>query len=345
MNEFATGPHGLNPHYGHCRNPWNPEHITGGSSSGSGAAVAARQVYGALGSDTGGSVRLPAAFCGVTGLKPTQGRVSRHGMLPLSFSTDQAGPLSRTARDCARLLGLIAGPDPRDATTSAEPVPDYEALLERPVAGMRIGVPTNYYYDGIHDDVRAAMEASLAVFRDLGAEVREVDVPDHDILYALSRLVTRSEASTAHAPWLSARAEAYSPQVRSRLSIGLYVPATRYLEALNLRAVILQRLLDDVYGQVDVLHMPGTSFPAPPVAEVDVGDSPGFLELLFGIARCTQPANYLGLPSLCVPAGFAANRLPVSFQLMGRPFGEARLLTLGHAYQQATDWHRRTPAL
>ncbi len=343
MTEFATGPHGLNEHFGHCRNPWNPEHITGGSSSGSGCAVAARLIYGALGSDTGGSVRLPAAFCGVVGLKPTYTRVSRHGMLPLSFSMDQAGPLTRTVRDCARMLGVIAGHDPMDATSSTRPVPDYEAALGRSVKGVRIGVPDDYYYEGIQEDVRRAMDESLEVFRALGAVVRKVSVPDHNLYYALGNLITRTEAAAIHRRWLRDRPHDYEPQALSRLTIGLYVPASRYLEALDLRAVMLQRMMEEVFSQVDVLHVPGTSFPAPTIEAMDVRDSSGFLEVLRSISHCTQPLNYLGLPALSVPAGFAASGLPVALQLVGRPFGEARLLNLGDAYQREAGWHERVP--
>jgi aspartyl-tRNA(Asn)/glutamyl-tRNA(Gln) amidotransferase subunit A len=345
MTEFASGPHGLNSHYGHCRNPWDPRRITGGSSSGPGAAVAARQVYGALGSDTGGSVRLPAAFCGVVGIKPTYGRVSRAGAMQLSFSMDHVGPLTRTVRDCARLLGVVAGHDPLDATSSHAPVPDYEARLGRPIRGVRIGLPGNYYTNGLSEPVRAALQAAQDVFRAQGAELREVSLPDHDLIYALGALITRTEISAVHRRWLTTRPQDYEPQVRARFSIGLYVPGTRYLDALNLRAVLLRRMMEEVYSQVDVLLVPGTSFPAPPIAEVDVGDSPGYLALLASISHCTQPANYLGLPGLVLPAGFAPEGLPVSLQLIGRPFGEARLFNLGDAYQQATDWHTRVPAL
>jgi aspartyl-tRNA(Asn)/glutamyl-tRNA(Gln) amidotransferase subunit A len=343
LTEFATGPHGLNDHHGHCRNPWNPQHITGGSSSGAGAAVAARLVFGALGSDTGGSVRLPAAFCGVVGLKATHSRVSRYGMLPLAFSMDQAGPLARTARDVARLFGIVAGHDPKDPTSSSEPVPDYEGRLGRSVRGLRIGVPRNHYHEGIHPDTQRALAGSLEVFRALGAEVREVTVPDHDLIYPLGTMITRTEAAAIHRRWMAGRPGDYSPQVFGRLAIGLTVPATRYLDALNLRAVLLERMMEEVFSRVDVLHVPGTSFPAPPIEEVDVQDAPGFLELLAAITRCTQPINYLGLPSLAMPAGFSAAGLPVGFQLVGRPFGEARLLNLGDAYQRETDWHTRAP--
>jgi aspartyl-tRNA(Asn)/glutamyl-tRNA(Gln) amidotransferase subunit A len=345
MTEFASGPHGLNQTFGHCRNPWDPERITGGSSSGAGAALAARQVFGALGSDTGGSVRLPAAFCGVVGLKPTYGRVSRAGAMQLSFSMDHVGPLTRTVRDCARLLRIVAGHDPRDTTSSHEPVPDYEALLGRPIRGVRIGLPTNYYTDGLSEPVRTALEAAQVVFRTQGAELQEVSLPDHDLLYVLGALVTRTEISTVHRRWLITRPEDYDPQVRARVSIGLYVPGTRYLDALNLRAAVLERMMAEVYSQVDVLLVPGTSFPAPLIADADVGASPVYLQLLASISHCTQPANYLGLPALALPAGFSPEGVPVSLQLIGRPFGEARLLNLGDAYQQATDWHTRVPPL
>ena len=343
LNEFATGPTGINQHYGNANNPWNPAHITGGSSSGSGAAVASRQVFGALGSDTGGSVRLPAAFCGVTGLKPTQGRVSRAAMLPLSYSMDQAGPLARTARDCARIFGVIAGHDPRDPTSSALPAPDCESLLGRSIQGLRIGVPMNHYREGLHRDVERALDASLEVFRALGAEVTEVRVADHEAIADLSNLIVRTEAAAIHRRWIAERPGDYSDQVRSRIANGLMVPANRYLEALALRAVLLENLMREVFAQVDVLHVPGTPFPAPTQEEMDVGDRPGYLEVIASITRCTLPVNYLGLPSLSVPAGFSGDGLPVAFQLVGRPFAEARLLNLGDAYQQKTDWHTRAP--
>lgn len=342
--EFAVGPTGHNVHYGDCRNPWNAEHIPGGSSSGSGAAVAARLVYGAFGSDTGGSVRLPAAMCGVVGLKPTQTRVSRHGMMPLSFSLDQAGPLARTARDCARLLRIIAGPDGLDSTCSAEPVPDYETELEREGTPVRIGVPSNYFYDLATPEVRRAMEQSLAVFRSLGAEVLPIQVPDHDIIGELGAVVMQSEAATLHRRWLSTRPQDYADQVRARIEPGLYLPATRYLEALDLRAVVLERFMKGVFAHVDVVHAPVLSFPVPTLAETDVKAGPGFRDVIARLTHCTRTINYVGLPALSMPAGFTDNGLPVAFQLIGRPFAEARLLQLGNAFQQATDWHRKSPA-
>ena len=343
MTEFATGPHGLNVHFGNCNNPWGPSHITGGSSSGSGASVAARQVFGALGSDTGGSVRLPSIFCGVTGIKPTQHRVSRANMLPLSYSMDQAGPLARTARDCARILGIIAGHDPLDPTSSTVPVPDYESLLGRELKGTRIGVPSNHYVEGATDEVLAALAAAREIFAGLGAEVVDVTVPDHEIIGDLANMVVRTEAAAIHRRWLSTRPGDYSPQVRARIGTGMTLPATRYLDTLNLRTVVLENMMREVFAKVDVMLTPGALRPAPTQAELDVGDGPGYLEVISAITRCTQPINYLGLPGLCLPAGFSATGLPLSIQLVGRPFGEARLLNMGDAFQQATGWHTKPP--
>ncbi len=217
MSEFAVGPFGHNDHYGSCRNPWNPDHVTGGSSSGAGSSVGGRLVYGALGSDTGGSVRLPAACCGLVGMKPTQTRVSRYGLMGLSFSLDNAGPLTRTVRDNARMLGLIAGADPMDHTASAMPVDDYEAAASAPEAkGLRIAVPANYYYDNAAPEVRDLMQASLKVFEGMGAEIIEVEVPDHHHIRQLGVTVRGPEGTVLHAAWLRDRPQDYGPQVRAR---------------------------------------------------------------------------------------------------------------------------------
>ncbi len=345
MAEFALGPTGHNEHFGHCRNPWNPEHITGGSSSGSGCAVAGRLVYGALGSDTGGSVRIPSAFCGVVGLKPTHGRVSRYGLMPVAFSLDQAGPLARTVRDCARLAAVIAGADSDDPTASGEGVPDYEAGLERSVKGVRIGVPRAYFYDRVTGEVEQAIAAAQEVFRGMGAEVLDVELPDIQALQDVTNIIQAAEAAAVHRKWMAERPGDYSAQVLGRLQPGLYIPATRYLEALELRGVMTERYLSDVFAKVDVLHIPGASFPAPSLAEADVQADPGYREMLFEVARCTRPINFLGLPALGMPMGFSAGGLPLGFQLVGRPFAEGLLLNLGHLYQKETGWHERAPAL
>ncbi len=345
MAEFAANPTGHNDHWGHCRNPWNPQHMTGGSSSGSGSAVGARACYGSLGSDTGGSVRLPAAACGVVGLKPTNGLISRYGVMPRSWSQDTVGPLTRTVADCARITRVIAGADVRDPTCSTLPVPAYEKDLEARMKGLRIGVPANHYYDDVTDDVRRCMEASLAVLSSLGARVIEVPVPDPARIFLLSSTISISEAAVIHGKWMRERPQDYSMYVRSRTEPGFHVPATTYLEALNLRAHYLDEFLRTVYSKVDILHTPVMVMPVPTIAETEPKAAGDVLGLVARITRNTRPTNYLGLPALSVPAGFAGNGLPVAFQLMGRPFSEALLFRAGHLYQRETDWHKRLPVL
>jgi aspartyl-tRNA(Asn)/glutamyl-tRNA(Gln) amidotransferase subunit A len=343
MAEFAFSPTGYNEHYGHAKNPWNPAHVPGGSSSGSGAAVAARIVFGSLGTDTGGSIRHPAAMCGITGLKPTVTRVSRAGAMPLSFSLDCVGPLARTARDCARLLEVIAGADAADATSSTQPVPRYEAALDGNVRGLRIGVPREYYYDPVTLDVAHQLQETLATFRALGATVVDVDVPDINLINTLMHVLMAVEAATVHRKWLQTRRDEYSLQVRSRIEPGLFYPATRYLEALSMRASITQEFVDKAMKGVDVLHLPAVPIPVPTIQESTTGPNVGTVIATAG--HCTRGINYLGLPAIGVPAGFDSKGLPIGFQLVGRPFTEATLLRTADAYQRVTDWHKKKPEL
>jgi aspartyl-tRNA(Asn)/glutamyl-tRNA(Gln) amidotransferase subunit A len=343
MTEFALGPTGHNAWYGACRNPWNVAHVAGGSSSGSGAAVAARLAFGALGSDTGGSVRLPAAANGVLGLKATYARVSRAGVMPLSSSMDHVGPFARTARDCARLLRVIAGHDPADPTSSRRAVSDYEAAIEQDVAGLRVGVPRNHFYDGATPDVRAALDAALRELEGAGMRIVELHVEHAEQMTELSRAVVYSEAAALHGHWLRTRGEDYSPQVRARATTGIAIPAASYLEALQLRPRLLRRYVEQVHSRCDVLFTPTLPIPVPTIAETDVGGSSAMWETIAKMVPCTAPFNYLGVPALSVPAGFTANGLPASFQLVGRPFAEALLLRVAAAYQARTDWHERVP--
>ena len=344
MAEFAYGPTGHNYHYGHCRNPWNPDYITGGSSSGSGSAVAGLAAFAALGSDTGGSIRAPATFCGTSGIKPTWGRVSRHGAMPLSFSMDTVGPLARTVEDCALIMGVIAGPDPLDPTASTRAVPDYMDQLSRSVKGLRIGRPRSYFYDGVDPEIESLMSASLEVFAKLGAEVIDVELPDIEPWNIAGIMLIAAEAAAAHANWLRNRPQDYSEQVRARLELGLGVPAATYIDSLRLRGVALAEFSQKVFGKVDVLHVPSVAFQTPTIKDTDVGGGATMSKVLNSITRLTRPGNYLGLPCLSVQAGFMKSGLPTTMQLIGRQFDEATLFTAGHAYQQATDWHRRTPA-
>ena len=345
MAEFAFGPTGHNYHIGHCRNAWNPDYITGGSSSGSATSVAARANFAALGSDTGGSIRLPAGFCGITGIKPTYGRVSRFGAMPLSYSLDTVGPLARTVADCAAMLQVCAGADPADPTSSDAAVPDYAAALAQPVAGLRIGLPKRYFYENLDPQVEASMRESLRQFASLGARIVEVELPDLDALNASAIMVLAAEAASIHRPWLARRASDYSDQVRSRLEQGLAIPATQYIDALRARAVALAEFNAAVFSRADVLHAPVLSSTTPTIAETDLGGTPALNKMLGHVTRMVRPFNYLGLPVLALPCGFSANGLPIGMQLAGRAFDETTLFALGHAYQQATDWHRRLPAI
>ena len=345
MAEFATGPTGHNEHRGDCRNPWNPDHISGGSSSGSGAAVGGRIAFGALGSDTGGSVRLPAACCGVVGLKPSEGLVSRHGIMELSQTMDTVGPMCRTVRDAARVTQVMAGHDPKDTASVHRPVPDYEAGLGEGIAGIRIGVPQGWFYDLATDEVRTFMEDSLAVLREAGAETVEVSVPDMQRLTDLSNLVFTSEAAALHEPWLKDRPHDYQAQVRKRYEPGLQVPATEYVKALRARTDLLREFTRTVFEEADVLHTPALPFPVPTRSETDVAAGDAMTATIAGISWCTRPTNYLGIPALVIPCGFTGNGLPTAFQLMGPLFSEELLFRIGHAYQCATNWHTREPAL
>ena len=345
MAEFAYGPTGHNVHFGHARNPWNPDYITGGSSSGSGAAVAARAAFAALGSDTGGSIRLPAALCGITGLKVTYGRVSRAGAMPLSYSMDTVGPLARTAEDCALLLAVLAGPDPRDPTTSNEPVPDYVARLAAPVQWMRIGVPRQFFTDDVDAAIAAQLDEARRVFTSLRCELVPIDLPDMAACDVAGTHIIAAESAALHGNWLRTRPDDYSPQVRARLERGLAVPATRYIDAQRYRGVALDDFLVNVFARVDVLHVPCLPIPTPTIAATDVGAGGQMDRTLALLTRFTRPINFLGLPALALPCGFHADGMPIGMQLVGRPFAEDVLLRLGHAFQRATDWHARAPKL
>jgi aspartyl-tRNA(Asn)/glutamyl-tRNA(Gln) amidotransferase subunit A len=346
MAEFAAGPTGHNVHHGHCRNPWDQARITGGSSSGSGASLAARLIYGALGSDTGGSIRLPAAACGVVGMKATYGRVSRAGAVARSWSLDHVGPLTRTVRDNARMLAAIAGHDPEDSTTSEKPVPDYEALLEGGVAGLKIGLALPS--DGpapLDAQIGAAIQAATDTLGQLGARISAVSLPDFTALYRCAEVMVKCEAAAMHRPWMEKTPELYANQVRTRTEAGFLIPATQYIDALRLRAHFVKEFLATSMEGVDAIVLPAISFPIPTLEETDTEDKggPAVLEMVAGFTALTRPFNTLGVPALSVPCGFDRNGAPIGLQLIGRPFDEALLYRIGHAYQGATDFHKKVP--
>ncbi len=344
MAEFAYGPTGHNAHYGPVHNPFGLDHVTGGSSSGSGAAVAARLTYAALGSDTGGSIRVPAHFCGVTGLKTTYGRVSRAGAMPLSQSLDTVGPLAQTAEDCALLLGLIAGPDPEDATASHAPVANYVAATKASLKGLKIGVPSNFYVDDLDKEVARALDDTIATLKSEGAEIMQVELPDQRQLSAACQLLLAVEATAFHKRWLIERPQDYGPQVLMRLQNGLAIPGVTYLETLRWRGPALAAHVAAT-SKVDALIAPVAPMPAPTIAESDVGNNSGAEAVIQRLTRFTRPINYLGLPALAIPSGFTRTGLPVGMQLIGRSFDEATILTIGAAFQRAADFHQKVPAL
>jgi aspartyl-tRNA(Asn)/glutamyl-tRNA(Gln) amidotransferase subunit A len=346
MSELAMGPFGDNAHHGDAQNPWRPGHITGGSSSGSGGAVAARLCAGALGSDTGGSIRLPAAVCGIVGLKPTYGRVSRAGAMALSWSHDHLGPMTLTVRDCALLLGVIAGRDLADATSSHRKVPDYVGALAGSVRALRIGVPEAYYFDSLHPDVERATREAIDAMGKLGARVERLTVSDPEpMVAACNNKMVAAEAAAIHSRILKERPGELQPPVLARLAPGLRVSAYDYIQGSRLRARLTREFIANVFSRVDVLVAPTIPEPAPALAEAKSGTTDDVVRRMGRFSRLTRPFNALGLPVLSVPCGFSAAGLPVGLQIVGRPFDESTILKLGHAYEQAAGWTGRRPDL
>ena len=334
MAEFAYGPTGHNDHWGDCCNPWNPAYITGGSSSGSAAAVAAGLVVAALGSDTGGSIRLPASACGVTGLKTTWGRVSRHGAMPLSHSLDTIGPLARSAEDCTLIYGVIAGRDARDPVTAHAPVDVATEGEARTLAISSAWIRAN-----AHPEVAQAVLEASRIFR-----LVEVEPPPFDLLSAHCLTVMQSEASAQHAQWMRERPQDYSSAVRARLEAGFAIPAAQYLEVLRLRGAWLERFCGETLREADAYLVPTIAVPLPTREQTGPRGGAEMPRRLAEVTRLTRWVNYLGVPSLSLPCGFDSRGLPIGLQLVGRPFAEGTLLAAGRAYQRATDWHRRLPA-
>jgi aspartyl-tRNA(Asn)/glutamyl-tRNA(Gln) amidotransferase subunit A len=346
MSELAMGPFGDNAHHGDAQNPWRPGHVTGGSSSGSGGAVAARLCAGALGSDTGGSIRLPAAVCGIVGLKPTYGRVSRAGAMALSWSHDHLGPMTLTVRDCALLLRVIAGRDPADATSSHRKVPDYTAALDGSVRGLRVGVPEGYYFEGLHPEVERATREAIEIIGKLGTRTERLTVTDPEpMVVACNNKMVAAEAAAIHSRILKERPGELQPAVLARLAPGLRVSAYDYIQGSRLRAQLTREFIRDVFSRTDVLVAPTIPEPAPALAEAKSGTTDDVVKRMGRFSRLTRPFNALGLPVLSVPCGFSTAGLPIGLQIVGRPFDEATVLRLGHAYEEAAGWTGRRPDL
>ena len=342
MHEFAYGPTGVNPHYGTPKNPWDRARMPGGSSSGSGVAVAAGLAAGALGTDTGGSVRIPASLCGIVGLKPTYGRVSRAGVIPLAWSLDHVGPMTRTVADAALLLQALAGRDPADPSTADVPVPDYRRALEGGIRGLRLGLPTDLFFERLDPEVRAAVLGAARSLEGLGASVEEVPLPRIPHAGPASFAIIAAEATAYHEPYLKTRAAEYGADVRARLTAGQFVLATQYLKAQRARQVIRAEV-DAALGRVHALLLPTTPIPAPPLEAREVTVDGLTEDVRWWLIRCTRPINVTGHPALSVPCGFTAGGLPIGLQLVGRHFDEATLLRIGHAFE-AVSPATRPPA-
>jgi aspartyl-tRNA(Asn)/glutamyl-tRNA(Gln) amidotransferase subunit A len=361
MDEFAMGSSNETSIHGPAANPWDAGRVPGGSSGGSAAAVAARLAPAATGTDTGGSIRQPAALCGVTGLKPTYGRCSRWGMVAFASSLDQAGPIASTAADCAWMLQYMAGHDPRDSTSVDRPVDNYVGALEESLAGKVIGVPASFFAEGLDPEVSAAVQGALEVYRDLGAEVREVSMPHFEHAIATYQVISAAEASSnlarfdgvrfthrTEAPedlvdmYKSSRAEGFGDEVQRRILVGTFVLSAGYYDAYYLKAQkVRARIRDDfraAFDEVDLIAGPTSPTPAFRIGEKSADPIAMYLSDLY-----TTAANLAGVPGLSLPCGFSSGGLPIGLQLMGDYFREDLLLNAAHQFQQTTDWHTRVP--
>jgi len=361
MDEFAMGSSNETSFYGSVKNPWDTSTVPGGSSGGSAAAVAARLAPAATGTDTGGSIRQPAALTNLTGLKPSYGRVSRYGMIAFASSLDQGGPMARTAEDAALLLNVMAGFDPRDSTSVEEPVPDYTQTLNQDIKGLRIGLPKEYFSAGLSKEVGSVIEAAIAEYKKLGAQVVEVSLPNSNLAIPCYYVLAPAEASSNLSRFDGARygyrakdytdlldmycktrAEGFGSEVKRRIMIGAYALSAGYYDAYYLKAQQLRRLIAEDFKKAftacDVIMGPTS-----PTTAFKIGAKSDDPVAMYLSDIYTISVNLAGLPGMSIPAGFAADGLPVGLQLIGRYFDEARLLNVAHRYQQVTDWHQRIP--
>ncbi len=337
LHELAYGGTSANPHFGAVGNAYDPACHPGGSSGGSATAVAGGLAFGALGSDTGASIRQPAACCGIVGLKPTFGLVSKFGALPLCWSMDHVGPMTRTVADAAAMLQVLAGYDERDESSVERPIPDYSEGLERNAEGVRIALVKDFFFSDCDAEIATAIEAAAAVFEDLGARVEETTIPEVEISYAAGTIIMGSEGAAMHAADLRARPELLGDEVRGLLTIGSLYPASDYVQAQRFRTTF-STAVEDLFGRWDALIMPTTPVPTLPLDEAPPEHGP----LRY---RNTVPFDVSGHPALSLPCGFTARGLPIGLQIVGRAFGEAELLAIAAAYERATDWHQRHPEL
>lgn len=346
MHEFAWGATSENPHYGAVRNPWDLQRIASGSSGGSGAAVAARLVPAALGTDTGGSIRLPSGVNGISGIRPTIGRVSNRGIIPLAWSMDTCGPMTRSAEDCALLLQVIAGADPHDSATAEVPVGDYMKELDRGVSGLTIGVVPDYFFKQVQPAVLKATQDALEVFKSLGANVVELSIKDLDANISALMTIESAEPSAYHQRWMRECPDQYGENVRFMFEQGELYLASHYIQAQRFRTILRERFLEKFAEQVDFFVLPTLPFTAPIIGTAEIELEPGVVKpTLEAIMRFTGIASVTGLPALSIPSGFDGQGLPIGLQLLGRPFDEGTLFRAGHAFQKATDYHLSQPQM
>lgn len=341
-HEFAYGPTAEDSHYGPCRNPWNPELVTGGSSGGSASAVAACLCYGSLGTDTGGSSRIPSSFCGTVGFKPTYGRVSRFGVIPLSWSLDHVSPMARTVEDAAILLEAIAGKDPKDSTSSVKPVPGYLGALSNDLKRVRVGVLGKYLEECLDQDVRRTVETAVESIRGFGASVSEISIPKIEHSAPVANMLIACEATSIHERWLKERREDYQPSVRTRLEVGYFYSANHYIKALRLREWF-RREFERVFKSVDVLLSPTCPILPFKIGEETIDVKGTKTDPRPFIANFVRIYNLLGLPALSVPCGFSSAGLPIGLQIAGRLFDEEAVLKVAYAYEQSQPWKDRLP--
>lgn len=345
MHEFAWGGTSDNPHYGSVRNPWNTDRFPAGSSGGSGAAVAARMCYGALGTDTGGSIRLPSAVNGVVGIRPSIGRVSNYGVVPLAYSMDTVGPMTRTVEDNAIMFNVLAGHDRLDRGSAELPVDDYTADLQRGVQGVRIGVVPDYFFHHLQSPVHDAVQGALSQFEKLGATVHNVTMEHIHGNISAQLTIEASEPSAYHQRWLREQPESYGEDVRTLLEVGELLLATHYIQAQRYRSLLRSEFID-AFRDVDIFLCPTLPFTATRVGEASVIIDEGRPEdMLSAIMQFTGVPSLTGLPSLNVPCGFDDDGLPIGMQLIGRPFAERMLYRVGAAFQSHTQFHQQTPAI
>jgi aspartyl-tRNA(Asn)/glutamyl-tRNA(Gln) amidotransferase subunit A len=335
MHEFAYGGSTVISYYGPVHNPWSSDHEAGGSSSGSAVAMAAGLCYGSVGSDTGGSIRQPSAYCGTVGLKPTYGRVSTRGVIPLSWLYDHVGPMTRSVADAAAMLQVLAGYDPEDANSADQPVPDYTAAL-RQSAALRVGVPRAYFYEGLHPEIESAMNAALAVIGKLPASVRDIEIPASN-----DTTILRAEAYAYHAEYAKKSPELYQPETLKRIRAGEDVTVATYIQARR-QVEQYRHNIRKLFGTVDLLVTPTTPVPPFTIAEL-LADMDNLRTKEILTLRNTRPFNILGLPTISVPCGFTKAGLPIGLQISGAPWAEVSVLRLAQAYEQQTDWHKRRP--